>query len=150
MQGFAHLRHSDHLADLVGTQIVELLPGKMLLLDLLDHFFRNFLRTDVTNVWMNEGRKDEKANKRKTRLIRLMDEAGEWEQEGSHLELPKRRHGLPHPLVDHLAERETFVGQLSPGSMDDDFENGAHQPETWRRSVSANSIRSFRSYFSMY
>ena len=47
VQRLAHLRHSDHLPDFVGSQIVELLPGQMLFLDFFDHFLGDFLDNDI-------------------------------------------------------------------------------------------------------
>ena len=127
VQRLAHFRHSNHFADFVGAQIVELLPGKMLLLDLFDHLLGDFLKK----------RNDESC------LIHLC-----WcscfcccycrcfcfcydhkNTAKANLELSQRGHGLPHAFVDHLAQGEAFVRQLSPRTVNDDFENCAHQSE---------------------
>lgn len=43
--------------------------------------------------------------------------------ERNTFELPQRCHCTPHPLLDHLAERESFVGQSSPTSLETNFKH---------------------------
>lgn len=43
VNGFTHLRHSDQFPDLGVTQIVESVPGKVLLLDPTNHILWQFL-----------------------------------------------------------------------------------------------------------
>ena len=46
---------------------------------------------------------------------------------GDLLKLSQRAHGLPHPAVDHLAQRQRLVRQLGPAVDQDDLVDGPNQ-----------------------
>ena len=118
----------------IVVQVVEPFKGEILLLAFLHHFLGQLLELAHMDCHLQGHRREAETAPTRSCSPRWVPRAARGRPAAEHPCKPMLKQETPrrcchlHPFVDHLAEVEGLVGELSPATVQDDLEDGSHQP----------------------